>query len=103
MTTSPNPAQPSRRRCCDTHPEALHLDLCLAAPPPPVPLTAADRCQPAGAALLAAADQLRDYCADGASWPSELRRRYDRVDRGALYAVAEWLTARAGLYGVTPS
>jgi hypothetical protein len=33
--------------------------------------------------------------------PPELVQRYDSVSPGPLYAVAEWLDARAGLYGVT--
>lgn len=73
---------------------------------PPLPLEPvvipAQRAAAAAAGLRAAADQLRDYAAtEPAAWPLQLRRRYDQVDRGALYAVAEWLQRRADLLGAT--
>lgn len=68
----------------------------------PVPLSRVDTCSSTVAALVAAADQLREYgvvrhC--GGPLPRELDRPGDGVTTGALYAMAEWLEARAALYG----
>lgn len=68
----------------------------------PVPITPADACRLSAGVLQAAAEQLRDYAvahAAGTPLPPELRRQVDRVGAGSLYAVAEWLDARAGLFG----
>lgn len=70
--------------------------------PQPVPLSPADCSSATVAALTSAADQLREYgivksC--GGPVPPELARPGDGVGAGALYAVADWLEARAGLYG----
>lgn len=70
--------------------------------PQPVPITPADACRLSAGVLADAAEQLRDYAvavAAGEPVPAELARPFDRVGTGALYAVASWLDARAGLFG----
>lgn len=72
--------------------------------PSPVPVSPADRSDVIADALVAAADQLREHAVGarcGSPLPPELALPYDGVTTGALYAVAEWLESRAGLYGWT--
>jgi hypothetical protein len=69
----------------------------------PQPITPADKCRAAGQALLLAADQLRDLLLeldDAVALPGSPSAY--RVPEPAILAVAGWLEARAGLYGVAP-